>query len=101
MTTLPDAPTLESLERRSRDIVQLARQYDFESQVTLSAKRRFFLVELDVAGLSPDTITSEQIAAISAPSYPNLLTLLKAFHRINEYSSSPERQQWNPNAQPG
>jgi hypothetical protein len=57
MMTIPDQATLNSLETRSTDIVKLARQYDADSQATLSAKRRFFLVELDVTGLSPDTIT--------------------------------------------
>jgi hypothetical protein len=101
MMTIPTQATLNSLETRSIDIVKLARQYDADSQATLSAKRRFFLVELDVAGLSPDTITAQQIAEIQTQGYPHLTTLLNAFHRINVYSSSPERQKWNPEAQPG
>lgn len=101
MVTIPEQATLDSLEKRSGDIVQLARQHDSDSQATLSAKRRFFLVELDVAGLSPDSITPEQIAAIQAQGYPNLVILLQAFYQIREYSSSPERLQWNPDTQPG
>ncbi len=97
----PSQSALESLETRSRDIVNLAQQYDADSQVTLSVKRRFFLVELDVAGLSPDTLTVDQINAIRTQGYPYLTQLLTAVQQINQYSSSPERLQWNPDAQPG
>ncbi|MBD2329137.1 hypothetical protein [Alkalinema sp. FACHB-956] len=98
---IPSQAALESLETRSQDIVTLAQQYDFDSQVSLSVKRRFFLIELDVAGLTPDTLTMEQVNAISTQGYPYLTQLLTAFQRITQYSSSPERLQWNPGAQPG
>ena len=92
---------LDGLERRAADIVALARQYDPQSQATLSAKRRFFLIELEVAGLHPDAITAQQEADVRAFGCTALAALLHGFHRLNDYSASPERLEWNPGAQPG
>ncbi len=99
--TTPSNYTLESLEKRSTDIIALTRQFDAESQGTLSAKRRFFLIELDVAGIKSEGITAQQVAEIQAAGYPNLATLLGYFRWFEEYSNSPERIQWNPSALPG
>lgn len=99
--TIPSNYALESLEKRATDIIALAQQYDAESQATLSAKRRFFLVELDVAGLQSERITAQQVAEIQTAGYPNLATLLGYFRRLEEYSNSPERIQWNPISLPG
>jgi hypothetical protein len=99
--TLPSTSVLDGLERRAQDIVALARAFDADSQATLSAKRRFFLIEMEVAGLHPDQVTAQQEADVRALGCSSLAALLHGFHRLNEYSSSPERLEWNPGAQPG
>jgi hypothetical protein len=92
---------LDGLERRASDIVALARQHDAASQATLSAKRRFFLIELEVAGLHADAVTAQQEADVRTFGYSHLASILHGLHRLHDYSSSPERLEWNPAAQPG
>jgi len=98
--SIPSFPVLETLEKRAADIVALVTKHDSESQATLSAKRRFFLVELDVAGLHPDHITSMQVNDVRALGFSHLAACLNGLHRLADYSFSDARQKWNPDAEP-
>jgi hypothetical protein len=99
--TLPSVSVLDGLESRAKDIVALARQFDGQSQATLSAKRRFFLIELEVAGMHPDALTAQQESDVRALGCTHLATLVHGFHRLNDYAASPERLEWNPGVATG
>lgn len=95
---LPSPEILQSLDGRAASMLALLKKQDVESLATSSAKRRFFRVELDVAGIDPDHIPAELIEAAVAANCTSLAVWLGSLKKLGEYAKSAARQKWNPKA---
>ena len=95
---LPSSEILQSLDGRAASMLALVKKQDVESLATSSAKRRFFRVELEVAGIDPDHISAELIEAAVNAKCTDLAVWLGSLKKLGEYARSEERQKFNPEA---
>jgi hypothetical protein len=95
---IPSLDILKSLDGRAASMLALLKRQDVEGLATSSAKRRFFRVELEVAGIEPDRIPTELIDKCVDSGCESLAIWLGSLRKLGEYAKSEARRKWNPDA---
>lgn len=86
---------LETLGQKADEMAALSGKSDVESLATLSAKRRFFKVQLQSANLWNIQYSPEFWAQITENNLKNLYGYLSSLEKLLHYSRSEERKKWN------
>lgn len=94
----PSLEILKSLDGRAASMLALLKRQDVEGLATSSAKRRFFRVELEVAGIRPDHVPQSLIDEAVNAGCNSLAIWLGSLKKLGDYAASDARRKWNPTA---